>query len=82
MTLRSLVALDDDSQVFGCSEQDDDSQVFGCSEQDDDSQVFGCSQQDDDSQVFGCSQQDDEAASDPPSSDAEPKSKKAKTEDA
>ena len=73
---------DDDSQVFGCSEQDDDSQVFGCSEQDDDSQVFGCSQQDDDSQVFGCSQQDDEAASDPPSSDAEPKSKKAKTEDA
>ena len=45
------------------------------------SQVFGDSEQDDDSQVFGDSEQDDEAASDPPSSDAEPKSKKAKTEE-
>ena len=38
------------------------------------------SQHADDSQVFGDSQQDDEAASDP-SPDAEPKSKKAKTEE-
>ena len=55
-------------------------QVAEDSQHADDSQVFGDSQQDDDSQVFGDSQQD-EAASDPPSSDAEPKSKKAKTED-
>ena len=57
-------------------------QVTEDSQHADDSQVFGDSQQDDDSQVFGDSQQDDEAASDPPSSDAEPKSKKAKTGDA
>ena len=57
-------------------------QVTEDSQHADDSQVFGDSQQDDDSQVFGDSQQDDEAAPDPPSSDAEPKSKKAKTGDA
>ena len=57
-------------------------QVTEDSQHADDSQVFGDPQQDDDSQVFGDSQQDDEAASDPPSSDAEPKSKKAKTGDA
>ena len=56
-------------------------QVTEDSQHADDSQVFGDSQQDDDSQVFGDSEQNDEAASDPPSSDAEPKSKKAKTEE-
>ena len=56
-------------------------QVTEDSQHADDSQVFGDSEQDDDSQVFGDSEQDDEAASDPPSSDAEPKSKKAKTEE-
>ena len=44
-------------------------------------QVTEDSQHADDSQVFGDSEQNDEAASDPPSSDAEPKSKKAKTEE-
>ena len=60
-------------------------QVTEDSQHADDSQVFGDSQQDDDSQVFGDSQQDDDSASDPSSdasSDAEPKSKKAKTGDA
>ncbi len=56
-------------------------QVTEDSQHADDSQVFGDSQQDDDSQVFGDSQQDDDSVSDP-SSDAEPKSKKAKTGDA
>ena len=68
-------------QVTEDSQHAGDSQVFGDSQQDDDSQVFGDSEQDDDSQVFGDSEQNDEAASNPPSSDAEPKSKKAKTEE-